>query len=112
MKAILWVVAAGILLSLVSCGQSDAEKQREADAYLQLLGEKFVKAKLKDPSSAEFRNQFIGKKGVPCGEVNAKNSFGGFTGFHRYIAVGAELTVFPNDMPVGEFDSSWSLACK
>lgn len=43
-----------------------------------------VKKRLKDPSSAEFRNVHFysgGKAAVACGEVNAKNSFGGYSGY-------------------------------
>lgn len=39
-----------------------------------------IKGRLKDPGSAEFRNVHFysgGKTAVACGEVNAKNSFGG-----------------------------------
>jgi hypothetical protein len=39
-----------------------------------------VRSKLKDPESATFRDIFIkGDKG--CTNVNAKNGFGGFTGY-------------------------------
>lgn len=39
-----------------------------------------VAAQLKDPDSAEFGNLRPGKGKVVCGEVNARNSFGGFAG--------------------------------
>ncbi|MCU4319394.1 hypothetical protein KTH44_09665 [Acinetobacter bereziniae] len=42
--------------------------------------EEKVKSIAFDPSSAQFRNQ-----NGNCGEVNAKNKFGGYTGFKRYI---------------------------
>lgn len=54
------------------------EKAREA-----------VAESLKDPSSAQFRNvrlaNYMGGK-VICGEVNAKNSYGGYVGFTRFVA--------------------------
>lgn len=40
-----------------------------------------VKAQLIDPDSAKFRNIHIFKNGNYCGEVNAKNSMGGYSGF-------------------------------
>jgi hypothetical protein len=40
-----------------------------------------VKAKLKDPVSAQFRDIKRLDNGNYCGWVNAKNSYGGFTGF-------------------------------
>ena len=57
-------------------------------------GQKKVRYLLKDPSTAEFRNS---KKGtvkqdsrigaVYCGEVNSKNSYGGLTGFKKYVVI-------------------------
>ncbi|WP_162928365.1 hypothetical protein [Sphingopyxis terrae] len=56
-----------------------------------------VKKRLKDPSSAEFRNVHFysgGKAAVACGEVNAKNSFGGYSGYERFVAAGSTNLVF------------------
>ncbi|SDZ49364.1 hypothetical protein [Delftia lacustris] len=44
---------------------------------------------LKDPQSAQFRNVRLvayQEGAVVCGEVNGKNSYGGFTGFKRFAA--------------------------
>lgn len=48
-----------------------------------------VRRSLKDPGSAQFRNVrlvswYSGK--VVCGEVNGKNSYGGYVGFKRFVA--------------------------
>lgn len=47
-----------------------------------------IKDRLKDPSSVQFRNIYINslKTGATsvCGELNAKNSFGGYTGFNAF----------------------------
>jgi hypothetical protein len=60
-----------------------------------------VKAILKDPESAQFRNlytkSYAGKPSpndAVCGEVNAKNSYGGYIGFTRFYQVS------PNDPAV------------
>lgn len=45
---------------------------------------------LKDPLSAQFRNEHVAPSGALCGEVNSKNSMGGYVGFKRYILAGAE----------------------
>ena len=48
-----------------------------------------IASKLKDPGSAQFRNvklKLYIDKPVVCGEVNAKNSYGGYVGFKRFIA--------------------------
>lgn len=45
-----------------------------------------MKASLKDPDSAIFRNDRINGQSY-CGEINAKNSLGGYTGFTRFYFV-------------------------
>lgn len=44
-----------------------------------------VTALLKDPASAQFRHVFEGVAGFVCGEVNAKNAFGGYVGFRIFV---------------------------
>ena len=45
-----------------------------------------VRNQLIDPDSAKFRNEETAEKGaVVCGEMNAKNRMGGYTGFAPYI---------------------------
>jgi hypothetical protein len=50
---------------------------------------KSVARSLKDPTSAQFRNvrlvPYINGK-VLCGEVNGKNSYGGYSGFTAFVA--------------------------
>lgn len=48
-----------------------------------------VKAKLKDPESASFRWMPLVDPPADryCGLVNAKNSYGGYTGFTPYLGV-------------------------
>lgn len=44
---------------------------------------------MKDPNSAEFRDwhAFQSQKGLlVCGEVNAKNGYGGYVGFTHFVA--------------------------
>lgn len=72
----------------------------------QRMARQWVEARLKDKSSAEFRNQ----KGF-CGEVNAKNSYGGYSGFERFIAANESMVVQEKDMAIGEFDKAWSQVC-
>ncbi|KAB1852265.1 hypothetical protein F4W09_14800 [Acinetobacter tandoii] len=57
-----------------------------------------VRARLIDPDSAKFRNQ-----NGNCGEVNAKNKLGGYTGYSRYIYDPKE------DHAVVESDASTSI---
>lgn len=53
-----------------------------------------VAGMLKDPESARFQGLYgMQRAGHPevtsiCGEVNAKNSYGGYAGFSRFVVVG------------------------
>lgn len=66
-------------LLIAGCSSGLEEKARER-----------LSATLKDPSTAEFRNLIKGKPGddgvyLICGEFNAKNSFGAYNGFKRFV---------------------------
>ncbi|EPL1356691.1 hypothetical protein [Pseudomonas aeruginosa] len=71
-----------------------------------------VKRNLKDPDSAQFRGQFVGSSGLPCGEVNSKNSFGGYSGYQRFVVSGNNLVVFESYMSGEEFEKVWSRLCR
>lgn len=51
-------------------------------------GEKAIADTLKDPASAQFRNvrlvQYLDGV-VICGEINGKNSYGGYVGFRDFV---------------------------
>lgn len=111
-KGIALLLAAVISCGVVGCGKSAAQKQRDEAATLTGLGEKYVKEKVLEPGSAQFRNQFIGKKGAPCGEVNAKDAFGAYIGFQRYISVARDLTLLAQDVAPAEFEASWAQLCR
>jgi hypothetical protein len=61
--------------------------------------EELVRVVLKDSDSAKFRDHGFDSWGQACGYVNAKNSFGGFTGFKRFTIIHDEVTfsseIFP-----------------
>jgi len=57
---------------------------------------------LKDPASAQTRNERITKVGVLCGEVNAKNSMGGYVGFKKFISYGPENNFIEGTGRLGE----------
>ena len=96
-------IKASILLlissALVGCGDSAEEKLRE------LL---ISKSNLIDPKSAEFRNiKTDNKMSQFCGEINAKNSLGGYVGWTHFYATTNDSsglyfeefknTLFPNN---------------
>jgi len=78
-----------------------------------------VKYQLKDANSAEFRNEAVypvpNRDGVfiMCGEVNAKNSYGAYTGFKRFIVgFGGEHGTVLMDDRSGVFDGIWWDQCR
>jgi len=105
-------ITMALMLALAACGKTAAQKQQEDATTLTQLGEKYVKEKILEPSKAQFRNQFIGKGGAPCGEVNAKDAFGGYIGFQRYISVARDLTLLSQDVSPAEFDAQWQQLCR
>lgn len=69
--------------------------------YLMNQTKQNVKDMLKDPESAQFRNvkiavNTVGEKSV-CGQVNAKNSYGGYTGFKSFYAKINDKIVYLED---------------
>jgi len=76
----LWgVVTAAACVLLAGCS--------EYDGRLEL-----VRAKLKDPASAQFTN-VRDEKGILCGFVNAKNELGGYTGPRAFIVSGTVVVI-------------------
>ncbi|MBJ2292674.1 MAG: hypothetical protein JJK56_26930 [Pseudomonas sp.] len=74
------LVAALAIVTLAGCGNSDVQKARDE-----------VKRNLNDSASAEFRGEKVYRlrdNTVVCGEVNAKNSYGGYAGFSKYVVEG------------------------
>jgi hypothetical protein len=79
-------------------------------------GREVVKRALREPDSAQFRNDhlYVNPRGgfMVCGEVNSRNAFGGYTGFKRYIA-GAEAFIDDslNPIAMGGFEIMWKEVC-
>lgn len=75
-----------------------------------------VKNKMRDPGSVRFRNTrfhiFQDNSPMVCGEVNARNGFGGATGYQRFIASGESFgPVLEEMMSPTEFAKSWNQIC-
>lgn len=84
------------------------------DPARKAAAEHAVKARLKDPGSASFSGMFVSwHSGSPvvCGRVNAKNSFGGFAGFTRFVAAGNDTAFLESDMAAGEMEKAWGKLC-
>ncbi|WFC43183.1 hypothetical protein [Pseudoxanthomonas sp. SE1] len=89
-KSVLLCVA----LALAGCAVSEEERFQDQ-------AQRDIRASLKDPKSAEFRNLSVnpGLSGVRvvCGEVNSRNSFGGYTGFRPFVYWPGELAISQGD---------------
>lgn len=74
---------------------------------------------LKDPSSAQFRNVFLSrtdeavwqKELIACGEINGKNSFGGYVGFRRFVIDESEMLQQIEEPNGSLMDHYWSKFC-
>lgn len=76
---------------VVLCGCSNTSSEIEEK----------VRSSLKDPDSAKFSERKIhhaGKNGaITCGTVNAKNSFGGYSGAMAYMHFQGDIVVASNE---------------
>lgn len=75
-----------------------------------------VTSRFKDPSTAQFRN--VVAYGVKpsmisflCGEVNAKNSYGAYTGFKRFVTIGATTAEIEDPKNTFVIDKMWFSTC-
>ena len=62
---------------------------------------KILLSELKDPESAKFRNVSVYRTAearVVCGELNAKNSYGGYIGFVQFMADGGEVNIMAGEI--------------
>lgn len=89
MNKITMTVCALIIALTHTMAMAATKKKASPDAALIVRGQAEAKALLKDPDSAQFRNvhigiDILGNKKV-CGEINAKNAFGGYTGFTPFV---------------------------
>lgn len=87
----------------------------KADNYernLKYAAQNSVKAKLKDPDSAKFGVIYV-VYNVACGSVNAKNSYGGYSGSQRFLSAGKpELTFMEKEVDPDDFAFIWDTKCR
>lgn len=75
-----------------------------------------VAERMRDPGSAQFREiTFRSLNGVDdyvvCGEVNARNGFGAYAGFTRFIVIAGEPPMIADKDPFQEFFWQYVTAC-
>lgn len=89
------VSLAALLMMVIAVGVYSHSKWDEWTLWPQLR--KPMVDGLKDPDSAQFRNQFPGRQSL-CGEINARNGLGGYTGFSRFISTGQRYILEGSDV--------------
>jgi hypothetical protein len=76
-----------------------------------------VREQLIDPDSAEFRKETYFVNGSVCGQVNAKNQMGGYTGYtwfvygHPYVGVSNFAAMIPGSVPQDQYDAAFTRNC-
>lgn len=95
----IWIL---LCLIVVGCGSDPKEEIHSA-----------VKGKLKDPNSAVFQNDRKLSDYLYCGQVNAKNSLGGFVGYSPFVAIGARADTgkLSWSVSIGEDDAIVDAIC-
>jgi len=109
-------LCAGLVLLAAGCGDPHGYRSQpsEQDARLIDAKEALLKSKLKVPDSARFKDVFVSAAGGArevCGRIDALNSFGGRTGYQRFI-MGDAANVLESDYGSAEMDQSWGRYCE
>lgn len=70
-----------------------------------------LRAISKDPDSLQFRNERISTTdtSMSCGEMNGKNSFGGYVGYRRFIVSAGTVLIDDENHP--KFNEAWQKFC-
>jgi hypothetical protein len=92
------------------------DDKRHWVAYSRAFAEVRMQKALKDPDSAQFRNITVEDQatfdpkvpGIACGEVNARNSFGGYTGYVDFMVVAG----VPMEDGIKGFTRLWNKHCR
>lgn len=80
--------------------------EEEVMSVIQMQAYTTIKNSLKDPDSAVI-NFYAGK---PCGQVNAKNSFGGYNGFKRIVIL-KDINIEGQGLSSSQFQRLWKKYC-
>ncbi len=88
--------------------ERELEKQARKAFYAEVFrSQSLVEANLKDPDSAEFKDQIYN-----CGLVNAKNGFGAYMGYKRYVVVVNQVFLEGSNADSDSMTKLWNEACR
>lgn len=76
------------------------------------LAKTYAQNHLRDAESAKFDDVKMGTNNVLCGYVNAKNGFGAYTGYTRFVTKNQNLFFTEKGMGRVEFSKVWNTFCR
>lgn len=95
----------------MTAAEKKAQQEKWFGAETIVEAERAVRAELKDPDAAQLRDvraNYTEEFGmVACGQVNAKNEFGGYIGFRRFVSGGKSVILEGRD----NIADAWAGAC-
>lgn len=96
----------------LSTAEKKAQQEKWFGAETITTAQQAVRASLKDPGSAQFKDVYANYSEefnvVACGQVNSKNSLGGYTGFKRFVSNGKSAIIEGRD----NVADAWKNACQ
>ncbi|HAV4657533.1 TPA: hypothetical protein JIU96_07345 [Acinetobacter baumannii] len=123
---VVWSIIAGILICIVIFGSINSKEKIKnsenveehslskvkPDSSLIVKAKRYFATISKDPDSLTYRNldSFFDKDGnsYACGEVNAKNSFGGYVGFRKFVYNGKTMILDgESNIPFSELEKKF-----
>lgn len=101
--------------------QDEADERQlaaaDTEAALDTRAKAALEGVLNDPFSARYRRVSTGRDGSLCGQVNAKNRMGAYTGFQTFItfssgnAVHFQTGAGDRTDPASDFGPQWQRGC-
>ena len=92
--------------------EKKAQQEKWFGAETIVAAQRAVRASLKDPDSAKFKDVYANYteefQVVACGQINSKNSLGGYTGFKRFVSNGRTAIIEGRD----NITDAWKGACQ
>ena len=95
----------------ISAAEKKAQQEKWFGAETIVAAKRAVRASLKNPDSAQFKGVYANYTEafgvVACGQFNAKNGYGAYTGFKRFVSSGKSVIIEGQD----NLANAWRGAC-
>ncbi len=106
------IVMAVLMFSLGALGLYTKYVDGGQDNRKISTAKQMVSDALKDGESARFYDLRMGTAFSVCGQVNAKNSYGAYTGKSPFVVLTGNLVMIRNSTPLDYFDATWDRICQ